>query len=54
MIMDVCGGLWNTYDKILQGYPSETWPITCQTMEDISRKATFKVFEMTSQDLSHG
>lgn len=61
MLLDLCerkhdyGRLWwNTYDKILQGYPSEIWPITCQTMEDISRKATFKVFEMTSQDLSHG
>ncbi|KAE8374546.1 hypothetical protein BDV26DRAFT_295906 [Aspergillus bertholletiae] len=24
---------WKTYDKVLQGYPAEVWPITCRTME---------------------
>lgn len=40
MLLDLCerkyehGSLWwKTYDKVLQGYPSEIWPITCRTME---------------------
>lgn len=40
MLYDLCerkyehGSLWwKTYDKVLQGYPSEIWPITCRTME---------------------
>lgn len=40
MLLDLCeckyehGRLWwKTCDKVLQGYPSEIWPITCQTME---------------------
>lgn len=40
MLLDLCerkyehGRLWwKTYDKVLQGYPSEIWPITCRTME---------------------
>ena len=40
MLSDLCerkyeyGNLWwKTYDKVLQSYPSEIWPITCRTME---------------------
>lgn len=40
MLLDLCerkyeyGSLWwKTYDKVLQGYASEIWPITCRTME---------------------
>ncbi|KAJ6076673.1 hypothetical protein N7499_008654 [Penicillium canescens] len=40
MLSDLCerkykyGSLWwKTYDKTLQSYPSEIWPITCRTME---------------------
>ena len=40
MLLDLCGRKyeygslwWKTYDKVLQSYPSEIWPITCQTME---------------------
>ncbi|KAK2821084.1 hypothetical protein FQN49_007730 [Arthroderma sp. PD_2] len=40
MLFDLCerkyeyGRLWwKTYDKVLQSYPSEIWPITCRTME---------------------
>lgn len=40
MLLDLCerkyenGSLWwRAYDKVLQGYPSEIWPITCRTME---------------------
>ncbi|KAL4821927.1 hypothetical protein BDW67DRAFT_149843 [Aspergillus spinulosporus] len=40
MLLDLCereyeyGSLWwKTYDKVLRGYPSEIWPITCRTME---------------------
>lgn len=40
MLLDLCerkyeyGSLWwKTYDKVLQSYPSEIWPITCRTME---------------------
>ena len=40
MLLDLCerkyehGSLWwKSYDKVLQSYPSEIWPITCRTME---------------------
>ncbi len=40
MLVDLCerkyehgSQWWKTYDKVLQGYPSEIWPITCRTME---------------------
>ncbi|KAL5040754.1 hypothetical protein BDW71DRAFT_201910 [Aspergillus fruticulosus] len=40
MLLDLCerkyeyGSLWwKTYDKVLQGYPCEIWPITCRTLE---------------------
>lgn len=40
MLLDLCernykhGSLWwKTYDKVLQSYPCEIWPITCRTME---------------------
>lgn len=40
MLLDLCerkyeDGIlwWKTYDKVLQGYPVEIWPITCRTME---------------------
>ncbi|KAJ6095245.1 hypothetical protein N7486_005991 [Penicillium sp. IBT 16267x] len=40
MLSDLCGRKyecgrlwWKTYDKALQDYPSEIWPITCRTME---------------------
>ena len=40
MLSDLCerqyehGRLWwKSYDRVLQGYPSEVWPMTCCTME---------------------
>lgn len=40
MLSDLCerkyehGSLWwKRYDKVLQSYPPEIWPITCRTME---------------------
>ena len=40
MLLDLCthkyehGSLWwKSYDKVLQSYPSEMWPITCRDVE---------------------
>lgn len=40
MLLDLCERKyehrrlwWKTYDKMLQGYPAEIWPVTCRTME---------------------